>query len=91
MEKLKGYYEMPMAKGVRILVTVMTVMARVVGAATTIAVLMVLVAMTIPTKFVGMRSVRHASFDVDMGNVVLRMAVPQGGAKPRYASRIQQQ
>ena len=90
-EKLGGYYEMPMAIGVRMAMDVMTVVARVAIVAMTIAVLMVLVAMTGPTTFLGGRSVRRASFDVDMGNVVLRMAVPQGGAKPRYESRVEQQ
>jgi hypothetical protein len=90
-EKLGGYYEMPMAIGVRIVMTVMTVVVRVVGVAMTIAVLMVLVAMTGPTTFLGMFSAKRASFDVDMGNVVLRMVVPQCGAKPRYGPRVQQQ
>lgn len=77
VEKLSGYYEMPMAIVVGIVATVMTVVVCVI-VAMAIAVLMVVVVMTVLSLF----PVRRASFDVDMGNVVLRMAVPQGVAKP---------
>jgi hypothetical protein len=90
VEKLSGYYEMPVAIVVRIVITAMTVV-RVVVLAMTIAVLMVLVVRTVPTTFLGMLSVRRARFDMDMGNVVLLMAVPHGGAKSRCRSRVQQQ
>jgi hypothetical protein len=90
-EKLSGYYEMPMAIVVRIVMTVMTVVVRVVIVAMTIAVLMVLVVMRVPMAFLGTLFIRRASFDMDMGNVVSRVAVPEGGAKPRYGSRVEQQ
>jgi hypothetical protein len=90
-EKLSGYYEMPMAIVVRIVTTLMTVVVRVVNVATTIAVPMFLLVMTVPMAFLGTLFIRRASFDMDMGNVVSRVAVPQGGAKRRYGSRIEQQ
>ncbi len=88
---LGGYYEMPMAIGVGIIMTVMTVVVRVVVVAMTIAVLMVLVVVTITMTFSTGLFIRRASFDMYMGNVVARVAVPQGGAKPRYGSRIEQE
>jgi hypothetical protein len=80
MEKLSRYYEMPMAIRVRIVMAVMTVVARAVVVPVTITVFIVVVVM-----------IRGANFDMDMGNVVLRMAVPQGEPKPRRGSRVQQQ
>jgi hypothetical protein len=90
VEKLSGYYEMPMAIAMRIVMTVATVMALVVVVAMTMAVLMILV-MMVPMMLLGMLSGRPASLDMDMGNVVVRMVVPQGGAKPRHGSRVEQQ
>ena len=90
-EKLSGYYEMPMAIGVRMVLGVMTVVVRVVIAATIVAVLMVLVVMTVPTAFLRMFSITRAGFDMDVGNVVSRVAVPQSGATRRYGCRIEQQ
>ncbi len=83
-EQLGGYYEMPMAIVVRIVMTVMAVVVRVV--AMTITVLMVPRMAFADTLFV-----RRASFDMDVGNVASRVSVPQGGANPRYVSRVQQQ
>lgn len=74
VEKLSGYYEMPMTIVVGMVVTVMTVVGCVVIVAMTIAVLMVLAVMMVLSLF----SVRRTRFDMDMGNVVPRMAVPQG-------------
>ncbi len=83
-EQLGGYYEMPMAIVARIVMTVMTVVVRVV--ARRIMVLMVLAMAFADTLFV-----RRASFDMNVGNVVSRVAVPQGGANPRHLSRVEQQ
>jgi hypothetical protein len=51
VEKLSGYYEMPMATAVRIVITAATVVARVVVAAMIMAVLMILIIMTVPMTF----------------------------------------
>ncbi len=83
-EQLGGYYEMPMAIVVRIVMTVMAVVVRVV--AMTITVLMVPRMAFADTLFV-----RRAGFDMNVGNVVSRVAVPQGGTNPRYMSCVQQQ
>jgi len=80
MEKLSGYYEMPMAIRVGVVMAVMTVVVRAVVVPVTITMFMVVVVM-----------IRGANFDMDMGNVVLWMAVPQGEPKPRCGSRVQQQ
>ena len=85
-EQLGGYYEMPMAIVVRIVMTVMTVMVRVVVIAMTIAVLMAPAKAIADTLFI-----RRASFNMNVRNVVSRMAVPQGGPNPRYVSRVEQQ
>jgi hypothetical protein len=72
--------------------TVMIVgMVRVVIAAMIVVVLMVLVLMTMPMAFLCRLFVGLASFDMDMGNVILRVAMPQCGAEPRYGSRIEQE
>jgi hypothetical protein len=63
-EQLGGYYEMPMAIDVRIVMAVMTV---------------------------GTLFVRCAGFDMNVWNVVSRVAVPHGGANPRCVSRVEQQ
>jgi hypothetical protein len=77
-----------MAVGGRI---VLTMMFRVIAVAMTIAMPMVLEVMTFALSFSATFLIRHASFDMDMGYVVLRMVVPQGEAIPRYRSRVQQQ
>jgi len=84
-EQLGGYYEMPMAIVVTIVMTVMTVMVRVVVVAMTIAVLMAPAMAIADLLFV-----RRASFDMNVRNVVLRVAVPQGGPNPRYVSSVEQ-
>ena len=91
VEKLGGYYEMPMAISVRIVMTVMIVrMVRVVIAAMIVAVPMVPVVMTMAMAFLCTLFVGLARFNMDMGNVVLRVAMPQCGAEPRYRSRVEQ-
>lgn len=89
-EKLGGYYEMPMAIIVGIVMTANAVV-RFVCVAMKIAVPTVLEVMMVPMMFPGRFFVECAGFDMDMGNVVSRMAMPQGGAKPRYRSRVEQQ
>ena len=92
MEKLSGYYEMPMAIGVRIVMTGMIVeVAGVVITAMIVTVLMVVVAMTMPMLFLRMFFVGLASFDMDVGNVVSGVAMPQYGAEPRDGSRVKQE
>jgi len=72
--------------------TVMIVgMVRVVIAAMIVVVLMVLEVMTMPMALLCTLFVELASFDMDMGNVILRVAMPQCGAEPRYRSRIKQE
>jgi len=72
--------------------TVMIVgMVRVVIAAMIVAMLMVLVVMTMPMAFLCTLFVGLAGFDMDMGNVVLRVAMPQCGAALRYRSRVEQE
>lgn len=90
VEKLGGYYEMPMAIVARIIMTANAVV-RFVCMAMKIAVPTVLEVMMVPMMFPGRFFIRCAGFDMDMGNVVSRMAMPQGGAKPRYRSRVEQQ
>jgi hypothetical protein len=90
-EKLSGYYEMPMAIVMRIVITVMAVVVRAVIAAMTITVLMVLVAMTVMMGFLGTLFIRPASLDMNMGNMVSRMAVPQGRANTRCGPPVKQQ
>jgi len=64
---------------------------RVVIAAMIVVVLMVLEVMMMPMVFLCTLFVGLASFDMDMGNVILRVAMPQCGAEPRYRSRIEQE
>ena len=72
--------------------TVMIVgMVSVVIAAMIVAMLMVLVVMTMPMAFLCTLFVGFAGFDMDMGNVVLRVAMPQCGAEPRYRSGVEQE
>lgn len=92
MQKLSGYYEMPMAIRVRIVMTVMIVeVVRVVVTAMIVTVLMVVVAMTMPMVFLRMFFVGLAGFDMDVGNVVSGVAMPQCRAEPRYRSRVEQE
>ena len=91
-EKLGGYYEMPMAISVKIVMPVMIVrMVRLVIAAMIVAVLMVLVVMTMAMAFLCTLFVGLARFDMDMGNVVVRVAMPQCGAELRYRSGVEQE
>jgi len=46
----------------------------------------VMAVMTVGTLFV-----RCAGFDMNVWNVVSRVAVPHGGANPRCVSRVEQQ
>lgn len=70
--------------------TVMIVgMVRVVIAAMIVAMLMVFVVKTMPMAFPYTLFVGLAAFDMDMGNVILGMAMPQCGAEPRYRSRVE--
>lgn len=68
---------MPMA----IVVIIISVAICAVIMAINIAVLMVFLVMTVPNFF----PVRCRGLDMNVGNVVARMAVPQGGARPRHA------
>jgi len=72
--------------------TVMIVgMVRFVIAAMIVAVLTVLVVMTMAMAFLCTLFVGLAGLDMDMGNVVLRVAMPQCGAEARYRSRVKQE
>jgi hypothetical protein len=86
-EKLGGYYEVPMTVVVRTALTVGDV-ARFVIVAMKTAVPTVFVIMMVPMPFLGLLFIGCASFDMDMGNLVSRVAVPQSGAKPRYGSCV---
>jgi hypothetical protein len=82
MKKSGRYYEMPMAIAARIVATVVTVVAFRITMGMRMAMLKILVALTVSTRLLDMLLLglssfdRRGSFDMDMGNVVVRMAVP---------------
>jgi hypothetical protein len=53
-------------------------------------VMMLLIAGLMPMWLVAVIGIGFRSFDMDMGNVIARMAVPQGGSGPRRGTRIEQ-
>jgi hypothetical protein len=88
IKALGRYYKMPMAGGVRIVIAVMPMVMRV--AMTMVDVMMgVITALAmIPMRFICTRAAGLCGFDMDVRNVVSRVAVPQAGSKPRFGSRI---
>jgi hypothetical protein len=71
---LSGYYKVPMTGVVRIPMSMMTVVVRTVVAAAMVG-MMMLMAMTISMGFLA-TLLSTSSFDMDVGNMVPRMAVP---------------
>ena len=80
-QKLSGYYKMPMAAVVRIVITVVMVAICIAFAATMVGVVMVLMVVVILMGFLSTRLGSRSSFDMNVGNMVSRVAVPHGGAE----------
>ena len=89
-QKLSGYYKMPMAAVVRIVITVVMVAICIAFAATMVGVVMVLV-VVILIGFLSTRLGSRSSFDMNVGNMVSRVAVPHGGAKAGDRSPVEQE
>jgi hypothetical protein len=89
-QTLDGNDEVPMAGVGRMVMFVATPMVSFVIAATIARVTVVLMATDMPMWFLGILFVRLCSFDMDVGNMISRMAVPHSDAGPRSRTRIEQ-
>ena len=76
LETLCGYYEMPVTIAVRIAIAVVTIMVRVMIVVVMMTMLIAFVTMTVPMTFRSGFLLRRPSLDVNVGNVIPRMAVP---------------
>ena len=81
-----------MAIRVRIVMTMMIVVVmRLVVTAMIVTALMVVMIVAMAKVFVSMLCVGLAGLDMDVGNVVSRVAMPHRGGEPRYRSCVEQE
>jgi hypothetical protein len=82
--------EVPMAGTVRVVMFATVLMVAFVIAAAMIGVIMVSMVTHLPMRFLVILLSGLCSFDMDVWNVISRMAVPQGGVGPRHRTCIEQ-
>lgn len=89
-QALSRYDEVPMAGFVRIVMFVITRPVGFVIAVTIAGVIMLFLAAEMPMWLLGILVVGLRSLDMDVRNMISRMAVPHGRARPRRRTGIEQ-